>query len=711
MAHRAYKILVKNAKTNSWQKFCSQVIRSNIFTIPYKIALNRIKRPIMIPSIIKPDGTYTQSLADSIKQILEHQFPRDDPSHYTPTQETLVRLVQTPPDSPNDHPFTLMELSHVILNIPERITLGMDNITASLVKNLLSLYPTLLLKLFNGCLKYSYFPDIWKESRAILLPKPDKPTDLPSSYRPICINSIFGKVLEKLLNNRLYHFLHSRKLLHPKQFGFTHNTSATAALVNLKNKLKSAITTDNKTLLISLDISNAFNTIWIPFVLDFFKRNNLPRNLYLLLNAALSDRSITYPLRSSKVTLATSLGSPQGSPLSPLLWNVIISSLLDLPFPENANIQAFADDITLTVSGKTRLQLEMTANSALNLIYNWSTEHHIHFNIDKCKFLLIGRHYIKRPPTIKLGHQNIRHVKELKILGVIFDTSLTFLPHATHLRNQIYKHTIALSSFTGIHWGFSPKHFRDLYHRSLERIITYGAPVFWQTPPHSHLRRKLISIQRIPLLKICKAFHTVSNSNLNILTNILPIEHTLNREIALFHLFHLKIPFSIYGTTYDPSTLQHDIDRWDTHPALLPHFPHSTDDSPPKIPPSTTHRIYTDGSLYLDTVGSAYVIMDKTDNIIHFGKYKLPSFASIYDAKLQAIKQALLYAQSLPDTFSFTLYSDSYSALKAIANPYNTHPTVFNIKQVLQTLTATHSIQLVHIRSHTNIYGNDQPSK
>ncbi|EEC20192.1 hypothetical protein IscW_ISCW024929, partial [Ixodes scapularis] len=224
----------------------------------------------------------------------------------------------------------------------------------------------------------------------------------------------------------------------------------------------------------------------------------------------------------------------------------MISSLLDLSYPANVHIQAFADDITLVVAGKTRLQIQTLANKTLHMIHTWSNQHHITFNPSKCNFILIGNHYLKRPPTIKLGNHNIRHTHELNILGIIFDHKLSFIPHTTYLRDKIYKHTIALSLFSGLHWGFSPKHFRALYTRSLERIITYGAPVFFQPTPNSHLIRKLISIQRIPLLKICKAFSTVSNASINILTNILPIEYTLNREIALFHIFQLKQPYTLH---------------------------------------------------------------------------------------------------------------------------------------------------------------------
>lgn len=41
---KVYKNNIKIAKTQSWQSFCTQVSRTNIFTLPYKIALNKIKK-------------------------------------------------------------------------------------------------------------------------------------------------------------------------------------------------------------------------------------------------------------------------------------------------------------------------------------------------------------------------------------------------------------------------------------------------------------------------------------------------------------------------------------------------------------------------------------------------------------------------------------------------------------------------------------------
>lgn len=46
------------------------------------------------------------------------------------------------------------------------------------------------------------------------------------TFEPLALNSVFGKILEKLLNNRIYHFLFINNLLQKNQYGFKYGTSA-----------------------------------------------------------------------------------------------------------------------------------------------------------------------------------------------------------------------------------------------------------------------------------------------------------------------------------------------------------------------------------------------------------------------------------------------------------------------------------------------------
>lgn len=643
-------------------------------------------------------------MEESVQLILATQFKEDNQSNYNSYQkEIIASLAQCNiQGTENDLPFTQTEIDFVIKNIKHRNTPGPDEISGDFIKILHNIHSNLLLNIFNAALKHGYFPPQWKDSKLILIPKTKGNQEDPSNFRPICVSSILGKVLEKLINNRLYHFMCINNLHHKDQYGFTHQTSATIALFKLKEKIKQIQSTNYTAIIISLDITGAFNSLWTPFVLHILKSNNCPNNILNLLQDSLSERSISYLLKTTKIIKKGILGSPQGSPMSPLLWNLLISKLLETKFHPQVQVQAFADDITILIHGKSRREIENISNQTLNKINDWGNKHLLEFNPTKSSFLIIGKKYQKRPPLIKLGSYNIKHSKELRILGITFDSQLSFLPHIENIKRKVIQQTLQINNFSGLNWGINPKNFRDIYERAIERLITYGAPVWYRAVNNSHQLRKLKSIQRIPLLKISKAFRTVSNISLNILCNLKPINLTIEKEIFMFKLFQLKQTAAYNDISINPSEIQYELDIWKTHPAKLKAINYTKNDiSLKKI------NIYTDGSVSNDTVGGAFVALDEFNHIIKIDKLKLPKYSTIYDAELIAILEATKFANSFKEKTSFTINSDSLSSLQALSNPHNKNQLVYQVKEEIIKITHRHDIQINYVKSHNNNFRND----
>jgi len=71
-------------------------------------------------------------------------------------------------------------------------------------------------------LRRGYFPKEWKIARIIPITKPGKEDSQdPSKYRPISLLNIGGKVLEKLLVNRIMHHIYKSEYTNDSQYGFT----------------------------------------------------------------------------------------------------------------------------------------------------------------------------------------------------------------------------------------------------------------------------------------------------------------------------------------------------------------------------------------------------------------------------------------------------------------------------------------------------------
>lgn len=75
----------------------------------------------------------------------------------------------------------------------------------------------------------------------------------------------------------------------------------------------------------------------------------------------------------------------------------------------------------------------------------------------------------------------------------------------------------------------------------------------------------MISVQRVPVLRICHAFHTVPNISLLVVCKMLPIEFALKLELAKFELFVRRKSIPLGITTFFPEGLDYPVNIWSLH--------------------------------------------------------------------------------------------------------------------------------------------------
>lgn len=346
---------IREARDEFERECRSACSRGNVYSKTFREAFGRTRPPRLLPPLERPDGTYTTTHLESAALLLRSQIAVDDAREDLPEHAAVRSLAEEPygPDN-DDVPFTEAEVRAVLAGMPSRSSPGPDEITPRLMRGLFDAHTTFVMHVFNSALRLGHFPRCWRRGRIIFLPKPDRPPQRTTSYRPICVNSIFGKVLERLLNGRLYHFMWRNGHVHANQFGFTHGRSAVSALVRLKERLAELKAARTPAVMMALDFQGAFDSVWHPGVLRFFRERRVPANLYHLLRTFLRDRSVVFISHAGEIEAHPSLGSPQGSPLSPMLWNVTIHDLLDLPLPTGITLQAYADDTVIVVPAQNR---------------------------------------------------------------------------------------------------------------------------------------------------------------------------------------------------------------------------------------------------------------------------------------------------------------------------------------------------------------------
>jgi len=130
-------------------------------------------------------------------------------------------MVHKPSDTEDDEELRLQELTNVIQSMGNKKAPEEDGIQNEVWKCLGAILPRYLTTIYNGCLRKGVFPKRWKKVRIIPIVKPGKEaSDDVSKFRPISLLDSGGKLLEKLLINRINHHVNSRGHMNENQFNF-----------------------------------------------------------------------------------------------------------------------------------------------------------------------------------------------------------------------------------------------------------------------------------------------------------------------------------------------------------------------------------------------------------------------------------------------------------------------------------------------------------
>ena len=200
-----------------------------------------------------------------------------------------------------------------------------------------------------------------------------------------------GKLLEKLLINRINHHLNTNKLLNSNQYGFIPQKSTVDAALTAKQFALSHLQQRNYIIMISLDVLGAFDAAWWSSILCNLRALNCPRNLNNMARSYFSERVAILRTSTHRVERKVTMGCPQESCCGPGFWNVLYNALLNMKFSRHTKLIAFADDLAILTYGKTLSEAEAFANSALATIENWAWENKMKFNESKSKATIIAK--------------------------------------------------------------------------------------------------------------------------------------------------------------------------------------------------------------------------------------------------------------------------------------------------------------------------------
>ena len=631
-----------------------------------------------------------------------------------------------------------------------------------------------LLHMSNLSLDTGKLAKEWKIAKMIAIPKPDS-----DAFRPITLLSVLDKTVERMILNRAQHVVGN---LGPNILGFVKGkgtadglatVAATASRALKKRPTKEEAIIEQLSNLcrspavaIFIDLEKAFELARKEVILSELAKRNVSGKLLQWLEDYLTNRQakLEFQNRSSELGSFEN-GTPQGSVISPFLFNIIMAALVDGKLYEKITILSYADDVVLVCHCRYPFKV---MKAALATFEEQCMTLGLKISVNKTKAMCFahssnGR--AKRMGNFTIQGTEIEWVKEYKYLGVIFDNTLSFRKHATYIRRKVGGKMNILRMLAGSPWGASTHTLKRYYLGAIRPILEYGAQALFigtktylaqieniqnramriilgahLSTPISILQAELgimPLIDRRQMLTCSHYYKLMENPDPHPLKKIVPIDE--HRDISLFQYvtwgskvsqlytnMELEVPEEKETETHppwDPSDInncieikQLEVSKYQLTPELAEQVLQERLAEIQKADSPYVTTYYTDGSVGEDGTASFGVhIQNPTPDSHQFdtdtlsGRIRDHSGSMI--TELAAIRAALIHAAQFPDSTKLVrIYTDSMSALLALQQKQirDNISLISSIKKLIQDLESHGRFTfLTWVPSHIGIPGNE----
>ncbi|XP_077486833.1 uncharacterized protein LOC144098204 [Amblyomma americanum] len=441
-------------------------------------------------------------------------------------------------------------------------------------------------------------------------------------------------------------------------------------------------------------------------------------------------------------------GVPQGSVLSPLLFNAVLALLpnflpKDLRLP--IHVAIYADDIAIWCRGprRSRVQTIRNVQRAIDAVAVFLERAGLSISPSKTQAMLLNTRVGARPGRtfLHVGGRDLAWSHQVKYLGLLIDVRLTWNPAVSHFLAQSSRIQGAIRSLLAKGNGITPRLGLQLYQGMAVQQFTYALPLIRLTvsqylaierkhraairlclglPRSSPVAATLAEAGTWPLellsrrtsLRHIERLHnapdgrplvdrllTRPNSKMGQMAQFFedlvggqPESFPLPPRPDLGHLYEVNLSLPGSRTRRDTPAvgLRQEV-------AAVLHAE----------PPGTV-TIFADGSVLPGPCSSAAAAC--TAPSLHLSRQaRLPFVASSTTAELAAIHLAADILNQRPGIKEAAIYTDSRAALQLLLRPFKGPPIARRLAWRLDALCSRGtSIRLTWVPAHIGVQGNEE---
>ena len=425
--------------------------------------------------------------------------------------------------------FTMSELNKQLKKLKRRKSPGPDKLHNEMLVHLGPIGKKTVLRLINLTLQTGELPRAWKNAIITPILKKGKAPEELSSYRPISLTSVLGKIAERMINSRLYWWLEKSGIINQNQAGFRAGQRTEDQLFRLSQRILDGFQRKEHTTAIFVDLQQAYDRVWRKGLLLKMRESGVHGKLYNWVKYFLVDRTIQTQVNngiSSKQVLEE--GLPQGSPLSCTLFLLFINDLPDILQSENL---FYADDLALWHTSKYPVYSARKLNEDLQRIERYCEEWKLKVNITKTVYSIFTKSHKLAKSKLDISFQGKQLAKDDNpiYLGVTLDRQLSLKEHTQKVKNKATKRLNLLKRLASTSWGADKNTLRQLYLGYVRSTMDYN--LMLQATCSKSTRASLDKVQNHALRFISGAMRSTPTSACEIHTNVEPLN--LRREAAV----------------------------------------------------------------------------------------------------------------------------------------------------------------------------------
>jgi len=473
---------IQKVRSEQWEKFLEKCGRNKTSSIPFWRKINQVRskkqKQKSYPNFIYNNKTFESNInkANLFGEILSNSFKNEyqiDSMIEQEIENTNRTFFEKEIISSFDFKeISMDELSEVLKKLNAKTSAGEDGIHNMMLKNCPPCFRELLLKLINQSIGTKLLSDEWKIACVTMIPKKDGYSKDPTCYRPISLTSCLGKLVERMVANRLVSFLEENNLLIKEQSGFRRHRGTNDNLLFLTQKVSECLKRGKKCISIFFDIAKAFDRVWHDGILNKMIKMKIPSYLIFWVKSFLSNRKFKVKVDDAKSNIfEISAGVPQGAVISPILFSIFINDIPTNNYKNHSYSMLYADDLASFFCYDKSGHIKSIINKYLRTIEAWLVKWKLRMSANKCCYTIFTNGRRNERFDFKMFEENIPYEKNPTFLGIKFDEGMNFGTNIENIREKCANRLNIIKIISHKSWRLDIKTLLATYYALVRSVI------------------------------------------------------------------------------------------------------------------------------------------------------------------------------------------------------------------------------------------------